>query len=240
MPKVKLKDVELYYKKKGNGPPLVLLHGLVMDSSLYSRMINNLSKKHTVYAVDLPMKGNSSNPSRYFNLYDLANSIVDLFAELKIKKPVIIGTSAGAAIAILIASKNKAKKLTLVSPAGLKYFESIFHLMKKMLIEVPIYAVIDNPILYFHFFFVAAKNSFRNLFNKNFWRLLTEDINHSLDKELKKIKCPVEILWTKNDEIIPFRYSKRFLELIPHATLKIPKGHHNWSILIKKEIDKYF
>jgi len=109
-----------------------------------------------------------------------------------------------------------------------------------MSIYIPIYAFIDNPILCFHFFFVGAKSLLRNLFNKNFWKLLSDVIDQDLEKELKLIKCPVELLWAKNDEIIPYRYSKKFLELVPHAILKIPKGHHNWSILINKEIDKYF
>jgi pimeloyl-ACP methyl ester carboxylesterase len=61
-----------------------------------------------------------------------------------------------------------------------------------------------------------------------------------LNNELKKIKCPVNIYWAKKDELIPFKHSKKFLELIPHAKLYAPIGHHNWIISKTKEIEKYF
>ena len=45
----------IYYQKKGQGSPLLLIHDLTVYSSAYewSQVIDELSKEHTVYALDL-------------------------------------------------------------------------------------------------------------------------------------------------------------------------------------------
>ena len=46
---------KIYYKKKGNGSPILLIHDLTVYSSAYEwkNIIDKLSKSHTVYARDL-------------------------------------------------------------------------------------------------------------------------------------------------------------------------------------------
>ncbi|MBG0565404.1 alpha/beta fold hydrolase [Actinoplanes sp. NEAU-A11] len=49
----------LTYTRAGNGPPLVLLHGLGSSRAAWRPVLDRLAATHTVYAVDLPGFGDS-------------------------------------------------------------------------------------------------------------------------------------------------------------------------------------
>lgn len=66
------KHGDIYYKKTGQGQPILLIHDLTVFSSNYewSRIIENLSKNHTVYAIDLIGCGKSDKPEiTYTNFF---------------------------------------------------------------------------------------------------------------------------------------------------------------------------
>ena len=52
----------LAYKDEGQGPPLILLHGVPTSSWLYRKVIPDLAKNHRVIAVDLIGYGSSAKP----------------------------------------------------------------------------------------------------------------------------------------------------------------------------------
>ena len=55
---------KIYYKKKGHGSPLLLVHDLTVYSSAYewNKIIDKLAENHTVYALDLLGCGRSEKP----------------------------------------------------------------------------------------------------------------------------------------------------------------------------------
>ena len=61
----------IYYQKKGQGSPLLLIHDLTVYSSAYewSQVIDELSKEHTVYALDLLGCGRSEKPKITYTNY---------------------------------------------------------------------------------------------------------------------------------------------------------------------------
>ena len=46
----RLSDLRIAYTRIGNGPPLVLLHGLIEDSRLWRRQLDGLADEFTVLA----------------------------------------------------------------------------------------------------------------------------------------------------------------------------------------------
>ena len=58
---------KIYYRKKGHGTPVLLIHDLNVYSSAYewNKVIDELAKTHTVYAVDLLGCGRSEKPIIY-------------------------------------------------------------------------------------------------------------------------------------------------------------------------------
>ncbi|MFR7881830.1 MAG: alpha/beta fold hydrolase [Christensenellales bacterium] len=47
-------DKYVYFKKEGNGSPIILLHGWGVDSSCFDDLMDSLKEKYQVFAIDLP------------------------------------------------------------------------------------------------------------------------------------------------------------------------------------------
>lgn len=92
-------DVSLYYEVRGEGEPLLLIHGAVVDADLYRRSAELLSRFYRVITFD--RRGNSRSickGERTFCMEDQARDIRDLLDELGAGSAYVVGASAGAAI----------------------------------------------------------------------------------------------------------------------------------------------
>ncbi len=111
------------YSKTGTGAPLLLLHELSPCSSSreWSRLIPSLSRKYTVYAIDMPGCGSSDRLNiTYTNFYYL--QLITEFAKSIIKEPLtLMATGLSASLAVTSCSYDSSlfKKLILINPADL-------------------------------------------------------------------------------------------------------------------------
>ncbi len=62
MAQVTVGDVELYYEIHGEGPPVVLIHGLAGDCGAWAPQINVLESGYKIIALDNRGAGRSSAP----------------------------------------------------------------------------------------------------------------------------------------------------------------------------------
>jgi pimeloyl-ACP methyl ester carboxylesterase len=96
--------MKLFYREYGNGPPLIILHGLYGSSDNWITIAKNLAEMYTVYLPDQRNHGNSFHD----NIHDYESMRADLFelaAELNLKKFFLAGHSMGGKIAISFALK---------------------------------------------------------------------------------------------------------------------------------------
>ena len=97
---------KISYYKYGDGDPVILLHGITSSSNTWKELIDDLSKKRTVYTIDFRGHGNSDNFSSYM-WSDFSKDIL-FFIEKIIKKPLdLIGHSLGACIASEVAALSR-------------------------------------------------------------------------------------------------------------------------------------
>jgi magnesium chelatase accessory protein len=88
----------------GEGPSLLLLHGSGASTHSWRDLAPKLAEHFTVIALDLPGQGfTQPPPASGFSLSGMAQSIAALLHELRVTPALIIGHSAGAAIAIRMA-----------------------------------------------------------------------------------------------------------------------------------------
>ena len=97
---VQVKGGELFYASGGQGAPLLLLHSLGFSSEAWRYVIEPLSERFTVYAVDLIGHGDSSKPDKDYEIPHYTESIVEFMDSIGINKARIIGNSIGAMISI--------------------------------------------------------------------------------------------------------------------------------------------
>jgi 3-oxoadipate enol-lactonase len=107
----------LHYIEKGNGRPLILLHGLTSNSQMFKVEIENWQEKFRVIALDSRGHGKSEKPLQY-TLDDHIQDVIALLDHLKIEKASILGVSMGSYIAqgVAIAYPERIDKLILVVP----------------------------------------------------------------------------------------------------------------------------
>jgi pimeloyl-ACP methyl ester carboxylesterase len=70
-----LDGLRIAYRRAGNGPPVMLLHGFVGVSREWRREIEEVSDEFTVVAWDAPGSGGSSDPPDTFRLADFADCL---------------------------------------------------------------------------------------------------------------------------------------------------------------------
>lgn len=115
------KNTTVNYVKKGSGSPILLIHDISTFSSVYewNKTMEKLSKKHTVYAVDLPGCGHSEKDPITYTIY-LYQLIIGAFIKRVIRQKTDIVTS-GLSSAIAI---------------QLKYYEPA--LINKVILSAPV------------------------------------------------------------------------------------------------------
>ncbi len=112
----------LAYDVSGDGPPLVLLHGLGSSSRAFAAVISELAQSFTTYAVDLPGHGRSPLPDDLdgdITPGDLATAVGRWLDTLGIERVHVAGNSMGGWVALELAADGRALSVTALSPAGL-------------------------------------------------------------------------------------------------------------------------
>ena len=66
---------EMYYEVRGEGEPLVLLHGITGSGSFFEPMVNDFAKEYRVIVPDLRGHGRSTNPSNEFTHRQAAQDV---------------------------------------------------------------------------------------------------------------------------------------------------------------------
>jgi pimeloyl-ACP methyl ester carboxylesterase len=109
------------FVKVGEGPALLLLHGLGCDHTTWSPVITQLAKHYTVIAPDLLGHGASAKPRADYSVGGYANGMRDLLTVLGIDKVTVVGHSFGGGVAMQFAYQfpERTERMILVAPGGL-------------------------------------------------------------------------------------------------------------------------
>ncbi|MGF7173485.1 alpha/beta fold hydrolase [Azospirillum doebereinerae] len=98
--------VRLHYLEEGEGPPVVLIHGNVStsDDFLISGVFERLSRTHRVIAIDRPGFGHSERPrGPSWTPGEQAALLRHAIGRLGLERPVVVGHSFGATVAMALA-----------------------------------------------------------------------------------------------------------------------------------------
>ncbi len=110
-------NTPIYYKTFGEGPAMVLLHGFLESSTMWERLIPQLSKNNFVVAIDLPGHGKSGVISEVHSMELMATVVDALIQSLQITTATFVGHSMGGYVALAFTElfPEKVKKLFLLN-----------------------------------------------------------------------------------------------------------------------------
>ncbi|MFP3594049.1 alpha/beta fold hydrolase [Chryseobacterium sp. SIMBA_038] len=106
----------LHFEKKGNGKEtLVLLHGFMENSSIWSDMEPHLSENFSLLKIDLPGHGKSEIYGEIHTIDFMADEVKKVLDDQKLEKVHLLGHSMGGYISLAFAEKypETLKSLTL-------------------------------------------------------------------------------------------------------------------------------
>lgn len=102
----------------GEGPPIVLVHGIGVSGRYLLPTANALAATRTVYVPDLPGWGESDKPARPLGVRELADALDACIAALGLERPPLLGNSLGCQILVDLAARRPGRvgPLVLVGP----------------------------------------------------------------------------------------------------------------------------
>lgn len=105
------------YRRAGEGPPLLLIHGWGASSRYWLGAFALLAEHHDLIALDLPGFGESPPGRGPTNLATLTAAVVELCEALGLEQAAVAGHSLGGGVAMLLAAHRPAlvRRLALVS-----------------------------------------------------------------------------------------------------------------------------
>ncbi|MEI8067965.1 MAG: alpha/beta hydrolase [Candidatus Shapirobacteria bacterium] len=213
-----INKLKIDYLEVGKGPTLVFLHGWGPDKEKYIDLINLLSKKFRVIALDFPGFGKSSLPPKAWTNKDYAQFLDAFLTSLNISKYILIGHSFGGRIILKYSSNNpqKIKKIILINSSGIE---------RKSLI-VKAHTIISNFLpksikkILLPFFGSADYVNSQGVMRETFKKV----INENFEAEIAKIKIPTLLIWGQEDHTTPLWQGKLIHKLISDSTLIVVPG----------------
>ena len=118
--------ISLHIIQRGEGEPLLLLHGNGEDSSVFSAQMDYFSPKYRVMALDTRGHGKSPRGTAPFSIETFAEDLLDFLDQQGLEKVHLLGFSDGGNIALTFALRHQERLLSLILngadlfPSGVK------------------------------------------------------------------------------------------------------------------------
>jgi pimeloyl-ACP methyl ester carboxylesterase len=113
---------EVVYRAAGEGPLIVLVHGMAGSGATWDAVIPMLAEHYRVLAPDLPGHGSSAKPvDGDYSLGAFASILRDLIVILGCERATVVGQSLGGGVAMQFAYQfpSRCERLVLVGSGGL-------------------------------------------------------------------------------------------------------------------------
>lgn len=104
---------ELFFAEVGDGPPVVLVHGITESHESWQPVIDRLAATHRVIAMDLRGHGRSAHAASY-DLASMAGDVIAVAAAAGVERPHLVGHSLGGAVVSAVGATGMAATLTCV------------------------------------------------------------------------------------------------------------------------------
>jgi pimeloyl-ACP methyl ester carboxylesterase len=214
---------EFRYLEAGDGPPVVLLHGLFGALSNFGPLFDHFTPKYRVLVPMLPLY---TLPMLNTNVPALAE-FLDRFLRFKGLKDVnLLGNSLGGHVALVYCSRigmDRIRTLILTGSSGL--YENAFggsfprredkeYLRKKIALTFHDPKHVTDDLVEECYVTVNDKAKLIRILS-----LAKSAIRHNMASEIPKLRMPVLLIWGRQDTITPPHVAEEFHTLFPNNEL---------------------
>jgi pimeloyl-ACP methyl ester carboxylesterase/putative sterol carrier protein len=243
---VEAAGIKTFLLEAGEGPPVVLLHGLGATNASMLTTLSELGKDHHVFAPDLPGFGESEKPIRSYDAAFFGRWLVALLDALGIEKAHLVGNSLGGRIAIegALLAPDRIDRLVLLapSPAFIKRREFVrlvkvlrpemallpVSLIPKSRVAPAIKAMFSRPSRLPNTWYDSAADEFLRVFKTPRGRVaffsaarhiyLEEPFGESgFWERLQTLSRPALFIWGARDRLVPAGFARHVERALPQA-----------------------
>lgn len=170
---------KIKYTKRGTGSPLLLIHDLIVGNSGYEyrKIVDDLSKDHELYVLDLLGYGLSDKPNMTYTNYLYVQLILDFIKNVIGEKTDVVASGDSSSIAIMACHNDpeSIRNVILLNPQSLSRMNLSPNRQTRLM-----KFILDLPVLgTFIYNMMTTKESFR----KNFREELFYN-RHSISEEM--------------------------------------------------------
>ena len=242
MPYLTVNNIRLRYESWGNGPSLIMLHGLGSCADDWVYQLPDLGRHFRCLPLDLRGHGLSDKPAGRYSMSQFAADVIGLIQTLDLGPAHVLGLSLGGMVAqqVALARPDLVRSLVLINtmPGPWPPTRTMLRSATRRLAALrgPATDMTGTATL-------IARNLFpepeqRLLYHYTVQRMAANDpraYRQSLQaitrfwpgRSLRQITCPTLILAGELDSVVPMIYKERLQRLLPHASLvRIPNSRH--------------
>lgn len=205
-------DIKLFYQEKGQGYPLILLHGNGENHEYFKSQINYFSNFYRTIAIDTRGHGRSPRGTAPFTISQFADDLYDFMILHDIETANIFGFSDGGNIALVFSMRYPDKVNRLILNGANLYSSGV-----KPSIQIPIIAG-----YYIASFF--AKKSQEAKAHAELLGLMVNDPALS-ERDLDQVKCRTLVIAGTKD-MIKQKHTELIHKYIKGSELSILEGDH--------------
>lgn len=249
---VEARGVRLHYVERGSGPPVVLVHGALtmLQDFTASALPDMIARKGHVIMVDRPGYGFSTRPRRMGSPDEQARVLRAGLHALGVERPVIVGHSFGATVALAYASLFPDEIAGIVFTSGVAFPVPRADLAPFMLpalpgigplltqsVLLPLYRLILPPTVALTFAPQRVPEAFKRavpnemMLRRSQLRAAAEDFAAlvpgvaAMVSRYPRIDLPVAVVAGDKDQIAyPRVHAVPLAETLPDATLRLAPG----------------
>lgn len=217
---VQVGNTRVSYQVLGDGPPLILVHGLSGSMRWWVHNVQTLAQDYCVYLVDLPGFGTMRRVRARFALINVAQWLLAWMEAVGIRKAHLVGHSMGGYICLWIAAHHPevVARLVLISPSVLSKIRSVLGYTLPLLQAIRYLTV--------GFFFILAYDALR-AGPLTLLRASKDLLSHDAQQDIKLVTAPTLLVWGENDTLVPPAVGHILRQQMPQSRLLILKraGH---------------
>ena len=232
------------YVAAGEGPPVVLLHGLASSAYTWKDAMPALARTHTVIAFDFPGFGDSSIP-RPLDAADYPGVTLAVMDRLGIARATLVGNSIGGAVAAVVAAEHpeRVDRLVLVDAVGFNLAGADRPWLLRVMGSRVVAALAEALPLRRRVVALGLRQVFHDDTRVTDERvddyarpmmrpgamvasaeLLRSSIPGGVVERLGRVRAPTLVVWGREDRWIPVGDAKRFADAIPGAQVVVIDG----------------
>ena len=239
---IDLDGCSTHYIEKGEGEPVILVHGFLYNSYTWNNNIDALADRFKVYALDLWGFGYSTREPLDYGYPLYADQLLKFMDALNIQKASLVGHSMGGGTCIFfsVQHRERVNKVILVDPGGmpnpLPLMGKIANLPKvgEFLLGLKgnFYRrmVLSTTFIYDKGFITDSYFENVTCFHKIkgtteiLLKILRKQFFHTLLDEIRRLgemDVPILIIWGRHDKAVPFERGQEMHKILRGSRLEI-------------------